>query len=189
MAAVTAQSNSNTDVWTTYADWKADESVTLTGASATEKTSTISSDYAAIDVTRRNWKDILTSGSTASSSMYTMDVTKDTVIKGSVAVNFKAATTNGEEITTPRGETKAVVDHDNLVDIARLDHDNYVGVASTGETVQTPDADLIDRDGLMVSAMLVDIAPKARPLPPATPTPPMWTRPFWPKAAPGWAAA
>lgn len=160
MAAVTAQSNSNTDVWTTYADWKADESVTLTGASATEKTSTISSDYAAIDVTRRNWKDILTSGSTASSSMYTMDVTKDTVIKGSVAVNFKAATTNGEEITTPRGETKAVVDHDNLVDIARLDHDNYVGVASTGETVQTPDADLIDRDGLMVSAMLVDIAPE-----------------------------
>lgn len=33
-----------------------------------------------------------------------------------------------------------------------MDHDNYVGAAATGETVDTPEASLINRDGLMVSA-------------------------------------
>ena len=56
--------------------------------------------------------------------MYTMDVTQDTTIKGSVAVNFSAATRNGEG-----------------------------------------DKTLADRDGLMVSAMLVDIAPPGETFP------------------------
>lgn len=165
MPAVTAQSSHDAQVWNTYDDWKTDQAITLTGASAQEATSSISSDYAAAGVDRSNWKDVFTSGSTASSAMYTMDITADTVIKGSVAVSFQAATTNGKTVTAPKGESKAVVDHDNYVDPSNLDHDNYVGTASTGETVYTPDAALIDRDGLMVSAMLVDIAPEGETFP------------------------
>ena len=164
MPAVTAQSSHDAQVWNTYDAWKTDKTITLTG-SAAGKTSTISSDYAAIGVDRSNWKDTFTGGSTASSAMYTMDVTADTVIKGSVAVNFQAATTNGKTVTAPRGETMAVVDHDNQANPANLDHDNYMGAATTGETVHTPDAALIDRDGLMVSAMLVDLAPAGKTFP------------------------
>ena len=46
-----------------------------------------------------------------------------------------------------------------------------------------------ERDNLMVSAMLVDIAPRARPSPPSTHRAAMFPRSPWPKAAPGWAAA
>ena len=46
-----------------------------------------------------------------------------------------------------------------------------------------------ERDNLMVSAMLVDIAPRARPSPPSTHRAAMFPRLPWPKAAPGWAAA
>ena len=71
MAAVTAQSNTNTMEWNTYDSWKAESAMTLTGASATEETASISSDYAAIGVDRSNWQDTFTAGSTASSAMYT----------------------------------------------------------------------------------------------------------------------
>lgn len=137
----------------------------LTGESAKEKTASISSDYDAIGVNKDNWEEVFTGGSTASSAMYTMDVTADTVLKGSVAVNFQAATTNGAMVETPRGESRSAVDHDSAVDPAALDHDNYVGAAATGETVDTPEAALINRDGLMVSAMLVDIAPEGETFP------------------------
>lgn len=100
--------------------------------------------------------------------MYTMDVDADTVIKGSVAVSFTASADNYDapETTSPRG----TVDHDNYVgeETNALDHDNYVGAASAdgAVTVSLPDgADLIDRDALMVSAMLVDIAPEGTTFP------------------------
>ena len=124
MAAVTAQSNTNTMEWNSYDSWKAESAITLTGAGAAEESASISSDYAAIGVDRSNWQDTFTASSTASSAMYTMDVTQDTTIKGSVAVNFSAATRNGEG-----------------------------------------DKALADRDGLMVSAMLVDIAPQGETFP------------------------
>lgn len=165
MPAVTAQSNNDTKVWNTYDDWKTEDAITLTGESAKEKTASISSDYDAIGVNKDNWEEVFTGGSTASSAMYTMDVTADTVLKGSVAVNFQAATTNGAMVETPRGESRSAVDHDSAVDPAALDHDNYVGAATTGETVDTPEASLINRDGLMVSAMLVDIAPEGETFP------------------------
>lgn len=166
MAAVTAQSSNDTKVWNTYEDWKSDKTVTLTAPAGTEKTTTISSDYAAIAVTRANWRDTFTAGPTPSSAMYAMDVTEDLTLKGSVAVNFKAATLNGEEIPQEEAPRGTMVDHDNAVDPANLDHDNYVGLAGTGRTIQVPDAaDLIDRDGLMVSAMLVDIAPEGETFP------------------------
>ena len=134
MPADTAQSNNDTKGWNTYDDWKTEDAITLTGESAKEKTASISSDYDAIGVNKDNWEEVFTGGSTASSAMYTMDVTADTVLKGSVAVNFQAATTNGAMVETPRGESRSAVDHDSAVDPAALGHDNYLGAAATGET-------------------------------------------------------
>ena len=162
MAAVTAQSNVDASVWNTYDSWTTDESIALSNAT------TINSDYATQGINRRNWRDALTAGSTDVSAMYTMDVDADTVIKGSVAVSFTASADNYDapETTSPRG----TVDHDNYVgeETNALDHDNYVGAASAdgAVTVSLPDgADLIDRDALMVSAMLVDIAPEGTTFP------------------------
>ena len=167
MAAVTAQSNVDASVWNTYDSWTTDESIALSAADDTG-TTTINSDYATQGINRRNWRDALTAGSTDVSAMYTMDVDADTVIKGSVAVSFTASADNYDapETTSPRG----TVDHDNYVgdETNALDHDNYVGAASTdgAVTVSLPDgADLIDRDALMVSAMLVDIAPEGTTFP------------------------
>lgn len=166
-SAVTAQSNVDASVWNTYDSWTTDESIALSNADDTG-TTTINSDYATQGINRRNWRDALTAGSTDVSAMYTMDVDADTVIKGSVAVSFTASADNYDapETTSPRG----TVDHDNYVgdETNALDHDNYVGAASTdgAVTVSLPDgADLIDRDALMVSAMLVDIAPEGTTFP------------------------
>lgn len=165
MPAVTAQSNYDANQWNTYDSWKTEDAISLTAGKDAAKNTTISSDYAAIGVDRSNWKDTFTAGSTASSSMYTMDVTQDTVIKGSVAVNFKAATANAPASESPRGTEKAV-DHDNFVDPSTLDHDNFmaVGNTETPATLNVPDTELVNRDGLMVSAMLVDIAPEGKTL-------------------------
>ena len=167
MAAVTAQSNVDASVWNTYDSWTTDESIVMSNADDTG-TTTINSDYATQGINRRNWRDALTAGSTDVSAMYTMDVDADTVIKGSVAVSFTASADNYDapETSSPRG----TVDHDNYVgdETNALDHDNYVGAASTdgAVTVSLPDgADLIDRDALMVSAMLVDIAPEGTTFP------------------------
>lgn len=162
MAAVTAQSNSDASVWNTYDSWATENSIVLADASKTG-TTTINSDYASAGITRSNWKDEFTAGSTDISAMYTMPVEADTVIKGSVAVNFTASADNYEAPQAPRG----VVDHDNFIDesdvaIDDLDHDNYVASSNDGAVaVSVPDAgDIIDRDALMVSAMMVDIAPE-----------------------------
>ena len=167
MAAVTAQSNVDASVWNTYDSRTTDESIALSNADDTG-TTTINSDYATQGINRRNWQNALTAGSTDVSAMYTMDVDADTVIKGSVAVSFTASADNYDapETSSPRG----TVDHDNYVgeETNALDHDNYVGAASTdgAVTVSLPDgADLIDRDALMVSAMLVDIAPEGTTFP------------------------
>lgn len=167
MAAVTAQSNVNASVWNTYDSWTTDQSIVLSNADDTG-TTTINSDYSTQGINRRNWQNALTAGSTDVSAMYTMDVDADTVIKGSVAVSFTASADNYDapETNSPRG----TVDHDNYVgdEANALDHDNFVGAASTdgAVTVSLPDgAELIDRDALMVSAMLVDIAPEGTTFP------------------------
>lgn len=168
MPAVTAQDSHDPDAWNTYSSWDNESSTTLT-SNAADKTTTITSDYASNNVSRDNWRDAFTAGSTPNSAMYTMPVDKDTTIKGSVAVNFRAATANVETPAVPeapRGDAKAVVDHDNFVD--PTDHDNFVNPsrnAPASVTASIPDADLIDRDGLMVSAMLVDIAPEGKTFP------------------------
>ena len=124
MAAVTAQSSHDTDVWNTYDSWDTASSM-IFKANADSKTTTINSNYGAIGVTSQNWQSKFTSGSTGGSVMYAQTVEKDTTIKGTVAVNFSALTENTDENGTPIGE----------------------------------------RDALMVSAMLVDIAPEGKTFP------------------------
>ena len=124
MAAVTAQSSHDTDVWNTYDSWDTASSM-IFKANADSETTTINSNYDAIGVTSQNWQSKFTSGSTGGSVMYAQTVEKDTTIKGTVAVNFSALTENTDENGTPIGE----------------------------------------RDALMVSAMLVDIAPEGKTFP------------------------
>ena len=124
MAAVTAQSSHDTDVWNTYDSWDTASSM-IFKANADSETTTINSNYDAIGVTSQNWQSKFTSGSTGGSVMYAQTVEKDTTIKGTVAVNFSALTENTDDNGTPIGE----------------------------------------RDALMVSAMLVDIAPAGKTFP------------------------
>ncbi len=124
MAAVTAQSSHDTDVWNTY-DSRDTASSMIFKANADSETTTINSNYDAIGVTSQNWQSKFTSGSTGGSVMYAQTVEKDTTIKGTVAVNFSALTENTDDNGTPIGE----------------------------------------RDALMVSAMLVDIAPEGKTFP------------------------
>ncbi len=123
MAAVTAQDSHDTNTWNTYASWKTAKSLDFTVSET--GTTTINSDYNANSVTRNNWQDKFTAGTTTNSVMYTQAVTESTTVKGSVAVNFSALTQNYGEGGTPIGQ----------------------------------------RDGLMVSAMLVDIAPEGKTFP------------------------
>ena len=116
MAAVTAQDSHNTKTWNTYASWKTD--VKLTFDPAETGTTTINSDYNANSVTRNNWQDKFTAGTTTNSVMYTQAVTESTTVKGSVAVNFSALTENLGEGGTPIGERDALMVSAMLVDIA-----------------------------------------------------------------------
>ena len=123
MAAVTAQDSHNTKTWNTYASWKTDDKLTFDPAET--GTTTINSDYNANSVTRNNWQDKFTAGTTTNSVMYTQAVDTPLTVKGSVAVHFSALTQNYGEGGTPIGQ----------------------------------------RDALMVSAMLVDIAPEGETFP------------------------
>ncbi len=124
MAAVTAQSSHDTNVWNTYDSWDTASSM-IFEANADSETTTINSNYADLGVNSSNWQSEFTAGSTAGSVMYTQAVEKDTTIKGTVAVNFSALTENTDDNGTP----------------------------------------IEERDALMVSAMLVDIAPKGETFP------------------------
>ena len=124
MAAVTAQSSHDTNVWNTYDSWDTASSM-IFKADADSETTTINSNYADLGVNSSNWQSEFTAGSTAGSVMYTQAVEKDTTIKGTVAVNFSALTENTDDNGTP----------------------------------------IEERDALMVSAMLVDIAPEGETFP------------------------
>ncbi|MCD8116396.1 MAG: hypothetical protein LUE21_04655 [Oscillospiraceae bacterium] len=165
MPAVTAQSNTDGQVWNTYDDWKTDQAVTLTGEDAEEETTTISSDYDAIGVDYNNWEDTFTSGSTESSAMYTMEVTEDMVIKGTVAVSFQATTTNGELVVTVEeaAEEEPEAAAEDASEEASAEASGEASAEASGEAPEEAEAvytELEDRDALMVSAMLVDIAPE-----------------------------
>ena len=127
MAAVTAQSSHDTDVWNTYDSWDTASSM-IFKANADSETTTINSNYDAIGVTSRNWQSKFTSGSTGGSVMYAQTVTAPMTVKGSIAVSFSALA-------------------DNMPDASDTD------------------LPIEERDALMVSAMLVDIAPEGKTFP------------------------
>lgn len=185
MAAVTIQSNLDADEWTTYDSWDTAYELVL-DAEAAEDTTTITSDYASAGVNRGNWQDSFASGSTAGNAMYAVEVPEDTNIQGSVAVHFRAATSNVESEATPNGSAAAayssvesayegpdIMDHDNLVDPSRIQSApaalelypavNSVAVPDDGEGAG--ESSTLGRDALMVSAMLVDIAPEGETFP------------------------
>ena len=116
MAAVTAQDSHNTNTWNTYASWKTDDKLTFDPAET--GTTTINSDYNANSVTRNNWQDKFTAGTTTNSVMYAQTVDADTTVKGSVAVHFSALTQNYGEGGTPIGQRDALMVSAMLVDIA-----------------------------------------------------------------------
>lgn len=169
MAAVTVQDNSDGSVWHTYDSWDTNETIVLKDASKTG-TTTISSDYAARGIGEQNWRDKLASGSKGVSSMYTMEVKADTVIQGAVAVNFTASANNYETNTiVASGVAAEYADNAaELQNVAVLDHDNYVTTdngTGRGTAAYARSLPLEERDGLMVSAMLVDIAPENKTFP------------------------
>ena len=128
MAAVTAQSSHDTDVWNTYDSWEAAKNVVFSIDTDSETTTTINSNYADLGVNSSNWQSKFTSGSTGGSVMYAQTVTAPMTVKGSIAVSFSALA-------------------DNMPDASDTD------------------LPIEERDALMVSAMLVDIAPEGKTFP------------------------
>lgn len=174
MAEVTAQSSSDTDKWTTYDSWEAAGNLVLNGK-ADSKDTVISSDYAGNGMTRSNYQEQMSQGSTPVNARYVADIDKDTTLKGSVAVKFSASASNAgdsdsqdkAEVRAPRGNKSAgTFDHDNYVN-----PDKHESAKSSGADVKAASdgsasgkaENIEDRDGLMVSAMLVDLSDKAFP--------------------------
>ncbi|MGN0963408.1 MAG: S-layer homology domain-containing protein, partial [Clostridia bacterium] len=167
MAAVTAQDSHDTDKWNTYDSWKTDDIYSMTVDADSDSTTTITSDYSSNGITRSNWQSKLTAGTTNCSVMYKETVDCDTTIKGTVAVNFSAATSNAQEYTLQTSaNTESVVtpngaDHDALMETLGTE-----GITTSDSTTSAEkDYPIIERDGLMVSAMLVDIAPEGETFP------------------------
>ena len=161
MPEVIAQDSHEVGKWNTYKSYKTAKSVLLKG-DADEETTTITSEYSKNGITSRNWQQKLSEGPTAVSAMYTMPVDGTFTIKGKTAVSFSALTTNIEDAQAasiavasadedPRGKKVDVVDHD--MEMAELEDE-------TMELFAANDVAIEDRDALMVSAMLVDIAPE-----------------------------
>ena len=164
MPAVTAQDSHDTNTWNSFASWKAEDSMTFTVDAAEDDTTTISSAYADNGITSSNWQSKFTEGTTAGSVMYTQTAETDLIIKGSIAVSFSALTDNYSDpapVTSPaptedpRGydTPNGAIDHDNMM--AELSDDTGSDIA----LFAADELDIQDRDALMVSAMLVDIAP------------------------------
>ena len=128
MAAVTAQSSHDTNVWNTYDSWEAAKNVVFSIDTDSETTTTINSNYADLGVNSSNWQSKFTSGTTQGSVMYAQTVTAPMTVKGSIAVSFSALA-------------------DNMPDASDTD------------------LPIEERDALMVSAMLVDIAPEGKTFP------------------------
>lgn len=157
MAAVTAQ-DSHENTWNEYDSWEANDTVTMSVED--EGTTTISSNYSNVGVTRSNWQATFAQGSTLSNAMYVADVTEDMTIKGHVDVTFTASVSNetqaavaaapADVAVTPNG-----VDHDAAMDPANHVEEDEYGIALLADQA------LEDRDALMVSAMLVDLSDEA----------------------------
>ncbi len=138
-----------------------------------------------------NYRDRFSAGPTNSSAMYVMDVTEDIIIKGAVAVNIRAAATNKTAPSSFAAASEEVemveyIDWDALI-AEGIDNDTLMmigrdGVAAIGRepvmvpaekngfaaassaTASSATTETLNRkDGMMMSAMLVDKGPGGLP--------------------------
>ena len=130
MAAVIAEDAHDADVWHTFRSWNEADQVLIKGTGSEAVTigsgvrdSYNTNDWAEVMVTN---PDVKTYNDNKGSVRFTMDVTKDTIIKGVSEVSFTASVNNLNALA---------------------------------------DGELLNRDALMVSAMLVDIAPEGETFP------------------------
>ena len=130
MAAVIAEDAHDADVWHTFRSWNEADQVLIKGTGSEAVTigsgvrdSYNTNDWAEVMVTN---PDVKTYNDNKGSVRFTMDVTKDTIIKGVSEVSFTASVNNLNALA---------------------------------------DSELLNRDALMVSAMLVDIAPEGETFP------------------------
>ena len=167
MAAVTVQSNIVDGGWSTSDTWPTSDAVNANELTLTNNatgTTTINSNMTGIS----SWRDAFTTASTSASAMYTYDVKDDTVIKGTVKVNIKAAPIQHPDKqaveaadfdaveAAPRG-----VDHEEIMnpDNQVADEDEYDAEDEYGIAVMRAGSN--SRDALMMSAMLVDVSDEA----------------------------
>ena len=169
MATVTVQSNIVDGGWFTSKTWPTSDEAsayanTLTLTNSETGTTTINSNMTGIS----SWRDAFTTASTSASAMYTYDVKDDTVIKGTVKVNIKAAPIQHPDKqaveaadfdaveAAPRG-----VDHEEIMnpDNQVADEEKYDAEDEYGIAVMRAGSN--SRDALMMSAMLVDVSDEA----------------------------
>ena len=130
MAAVIAEDAHDADVWHTFRSWDEADKMLIKGTGSEAVTigsgvrdSYNTNDWAEVMVTN---PDVKTYNDNKGSVRFTMDVTKDTIIKGVSEVSFTASVNNLNALA---------------------------------------DGELLNRDALMVGAMLVDIAPEGETFP------------------------
>ena len=167
MATVTVQSNIVDGGWSTSDTWPTSDAVNANELTLTNNatgTTTINSNMTGIS----SWRDAFTTASTSASAMYTYDVKDDTVIKGTVKVNIKAAPIQHPDKqaveaadfdaveAAPRG-----VDHEEIMnpDNQVADEEEYDAEDEYGIAVMRAGSN--SRDALMMSAMLVDVSDEA----------------------------
>ena len=169
MATVTVQSNIVDGGWSTSDTWPTSDEASayankLTLTNNAKGTTTINSNMTGIS----SWRDAFTTASTSASAMYTYDVKDDTVIKGTVKVNIKAAPIQHPDKqaveaadfdaveAAPRG-----VDHEEIMnpDNQVADEEEYDAEDEYGIAVMRAGSN--SRDALMMSAMLVDVSDEA----------------------------
>ena len=169
MKTVTVQSNIVDGGWSTSDTWPTSDEAsayanTLTLTNNETGTTTINSDMTGIS----SWRDAFTTASTSASAMYTYDVKDDTVIKGTVKVNIKAAPIqHPDKQAVEAADFEAVeaaprgVDHEEIMnpDNQVADEDEYDAEDEYGIAVMRAGSN--SRDALMMSAMLVDVSDEA----------------------------
>ena len=167
MATVTVQSNIVDGGWFTSDTWPTSDAVNaneLTLKNTATGTTTINSNMTGIS----SWRDAFTTASTSASAMYTYDVEDDTVIKGTVKVNIKAAPIqHPDKQAVEAADFEAVeaaprgVDHEEIMnpDNQVADEEEYDAEDEYGIAVMRAGSN--SRDALMMSAMLVDVSDEA----------------------------
>lgn len=153
MPEVTCQSNIDGS-WNSYDSWQTENNIKIDFKS--EQTyKTINSDYGSLGITRANWEKIFINEEIPANAIYVMDnIKNDITIKGAVKVNINASVelkTNNIEMglaennKKPSGET-----HEQIAGTKNF-NSGFKSYATANKKYQKT-------DGLMLSAMLVDLS-------------------------------